>query len=149
MPLSLTRKVNQSGSVSTATARVVALAWRMTLVRISCKDAEDGEGGLGGQTSAVGETPTAATNSGARFEFLELPGEGRGQPEILENIGAQLSGDPADRVHGQVDAADKSGDAAVEFTPGFGRAGAMQRGQGFEIELQQREHLAELIVDFA
>src|ERR1035441_3053395 len=35
LPLSLTRKVNQSRSVSTATARVVAWAWRMTLVRIS------------------------------------------------------------------------------------------------------------------
>ena len=120
----------------------------MTLVRISCKDAEDGEGGLGGQTSAVGETPTAATNSGARFEFLELPGEGRGQPEILENIGAQLSGDPANCVHRQVDAAYEGCDALVKCTPCFGLAGAMQRCQGFEIEFQRGEHLAELVVDF-
>jgi hypothetical protein len=60
------------------------------------KDAEDGEGRLGGKTSAVGESAAVATNSGARFEFLELPVEGRRQPEILENRGAHFGGDPAD-----------------------------------------------------
>jgi hypothetical protein len=33
---------------------------------------------------------------GARFEFVELPVEGRRKPEILENRGAHLGGDPAD-----------------------------------------------------
>jgi hypothetical protein len=112
------------------------------------EDAEDGQGRLRGQTSVAGESPAAATNSGAGFEFLELSVEGRRKPEIFENSGAQFSGDPADCLHGQVDPADNRGDALVEFTPRFSPAGAKLRYQGFEIEFQRREHLAELVVDF-
>src|ERR1039458_9627338 len=92
--------------------------------------------------------PAAATNSGARFKFLELPVEGRRQPQIFENSRAHLGGDPADRVHGQVDATDHRGHALVKFAAGFGTAGAMLRRQGFQIEFQHREHLAEFVVDF-
>src|ERR1035437_1689221 len=70
------------------------------------KNAEHGEGRLGGKTSVLAESAAAATNSGARFKFLELPVEGRRQPQIFENSRAHLGGDPADRVHGQVDATD-------------------------------------------
>src|ERR1017187_1692010 len=62
------------------------------------EDAEDGQGRLGGKTSVPGESSAAATNSGAGFEFLELPVEGRRKPEIFENSGAHLSDNPADRV---------------------------------------------------
>ena len=45
------------------------------------KDAEEGEGWRGGESGAAGESAPAATNTGARFEFLELPVEGRGTPD--------------------------------------------------------------------
>src|ERR1019366_6503153 len=108
-----------------------------------------GEGGFGGDTGAAGEALAAATDTGAGCKLLELPVEGGGEPEILENGGAQLSGDAADGVHGQIDAADDGGDALVEFSARFGAGGAMQRGQVLEVEFEQREHLAELVVDFA
>ena len=82
------------------------------------------------------------------MKFLELPVEGGGKAEILEDGGAELSGNSADCLHGQVDAAHNGGDALVECTLRLGPAGAMQRSQGFEIEFEQREHLAELVVDF-
>jgi hypothetical protein len=109
------------------------------------EDAEDGQGRLGGKTSVPGASPAAATNSGARLEFLKLPVEGRRKPEIFENSGAHLSDNPTDRVQGQVDLADNRGDALVEFTPRFGPVGAKLRCQGFEIEFQRGEHLAELV----
>jgi len=73
----------------------------------------------------------------------------RGLIRVRQGKGKKdLSGDPADRFHGQVDPADNRGDALVEFTPRLGPAGAVPKCQGFEIEFQHGEHLAELVVDF-
>jgi hypothetical protein len=117
LPLSLTRKVNQSPSVSTVTCRIETFAIIADAqgepVAISLdrhlqdgcigvtndvgedflEDAEDGQGRLGGKTGVPRESPAAATNSGARLEFLKLPVEGRCKSELFEYSGPQLSGD--------------------------------------------------------
>jgi hypothetical protein len=64
------------------------------------KDAENGEGRFCVKTRTLAEPPATATNSGARLELLDLPLEGRREPEIFENSGAQRGGDPANGARG-------------------------------------------------
>src|SRR5262249_292578 len=86
-----------------------------------------------------------ATDAAAFLEFLRLPFDGGGEPEVVQHLGTQASGDLANGLYRLVD--------QLEHRLGL----ADQRrlvwrqllGDAGQIHLQTRKSLAELVVDLA
>jgi len=141
------RKVNQSASVSTALPELWRGRGRMNIGKDFLKDAKTAEGWARcGKTSAVGRVRGGGNEFrcatriswSCQVRAAASPRDPRKQRGAAQRRSCGLW------FMDKVDAADQGGDALIECTPGLGRAGAVQRGQGFENRsFKQRESIVD------
>src|SRR5207244_3944355 len=105
-------------------------------------DAENGRIPLVVRPELVEAQIELATTAAPLDEFLRLPFEGSFEPEVIENGRSELGGDVPGRIHNAID-------QAHHLSRTKGSQGPWQpAAQPLKINLEARQHLPELIVQF-